>query len=164
MFYDIIEKDSVTPMNDTKRKNEYYENNKKYNTITWQIISTNISALRSAKSLIEYNNAIAKFACKYLSPTKDEYSEKWCDGKNCDICNRDKFNGYVSRNALAKALTKYNRISLWYDRNEIITTDMLRLWEIGKVKPPLEYIALLAEICLVQIDDIVLKNLFKKNG
>ena len=128
-------------------------------TLTWQNISANISALRSVRSLVDHNKAIAKFACKYLSPTKDEYSEKWCDGKNCNDCGSDKFNGYVSINAFAKALTIYNRLNAWYIKNEIITTDMLRLWEIGKVKPPLEYIALLADICSLKIDDIVLINL-----
>ena len=129
------------------------------NIITWQNISTNISALRSNKSLFEHNKAIARFACKHLSPAKDEYNEKWCDGKNCDYCDTDKFHGYVSVNALAKALTKYNSLKIWYDKNEKITTDMLRLWEIGKVKPPLEYIVLLANICSLKIDDIVLMNL-----
>ena len=132
---------------------------KRHNIVAWQNISANISALRSAESLGEHNKAIAKFACKYLSPTKDEYSEKWCDGKNCDNCDRDRFGGYVSINALVKALTIYNRLNIWYDKNEIITTDMLRLWEIGKVKPPLEYIVLLADICSLKIDDIVLMNL-----
>ncbi|MDR1857944.1 MAG: hypothetical protein LBQ69_00580 [Treponema sp.] len=135
---------------------------KRRNSITWQNISANISALRSMEILVKHNKAIAKFACKYLSPTKDEYSEKWCDGKNCNNCDCDKFNGYVSINALAKALTTYNRLNTWYDKNEIITTDMLRLWETGKVKPPLEYIVLLADICSLKIDDIVLMNLFGK--
>jgi hypothetical protein len=131
---------------------------KMYNTIAWQNISSNISALRSATNLIEYNKAIAKFACKYLSPTKNEYSGKWCDGKNCDKCNCDKF-GYISVNSLAKALTIYNKSSSWYDKIDVITTDMLRLWEKGKVKPPLEYIVLLADICSLNIDDILFKEL-----
>lgn len=135
---------------------------KKYNNINWQNISTNISVLRSSESLLEHNRAIAKFACKYLSPIKDEYSEKWCDGKNCDDCDYDKLDGYVSINSLAKALTEYNKINFWYDKVEIITTDMLRLWEIGKVKPPLEYIVLLADICSLKLDDIVFNEFICK--
>ena len=126
--------------------------------LKWKNISSNISALRSCNSLIEYNKTIARFACKYLSPTKDEYSEKWCDAKNCVRCNCDKFDGYVSINALAKALTIYNRFYNWYDRIDIITTDMLRLWEIGKVKPPLEYIILLADICSLNLDEILFSD------
>jgi hypothetical protein len=132
----------------------------RYSIINWQNISANISALRSSNRLMEHNKAIAKFACKYLSPTKAEYSEKSKNKKNCDNCNYDKFNGYVSINALAKALTKCNQSVFWYDKIEIITTDMLRLWEIGRVKPPLEYIVLLADICSLKIDDIVFNELF----
>ena len=137
---------------------------KRHKTITWRNISTNISALRSAENLPEHNKAIAKFACKHLSPAKDEYSEKWCDGKNCDNCDCDKFEGYTSINALAKALTIYNRTCFWYDKIEIISTDMLRLWETGKVKPPLEYIVLLADICSLNIDDIVFNEFIGKEA
>ena len=131
----------------------------KINKINWQNISINLSTLRSANNLNLYNKAIAKFACKYLSPTKCEYSEKWCDGKKCDYCEYDKLNGYVSRNSLAKALTIYNKKNTWYDKIDIITTDMLRLWETGKVKPPLEYLFLIADICSLKIDDIVFTNI-----
>jgi hypothetical protein len=56
---------------------------RRYKTISWQKISANIYALRSAENLVGHNNAIADFACKYLSPINDEYSEKWCDGIVC---------------------------------------------------------------------------------
>jgi len=115
--------------------------------------------LRCDTSLAKHNKAIAKFACKYISPVKDEYSEKFCEGENCDNCIVDKFNGYVSRNSLAKALTMCNKSIFWYSKAKIITTDMLRLWEIGNVKPPLEYIILLTDICSLKIDDIVFYKL-----